>query len=68
MILNTVGDNPLTELMELDEFYCWTARIRILESVYNPKKRSKVPYIMMASLGVIAVGLILLGTYLYFYY
>ena len=67
-ILNTVGDSPLTELMELDEFYCWTKRIAMLDSIFKPKKRSKVPYIIMGFAALIALGAIGAGIYLHYFY
>ncbi|MFO8051534.1 MAG: hypothetical protein R6V01_07545 [Thermoplasmatota archaeon] len=44
-ILETVGDDPLGELMDVDQFYGWSRRIAVLESIFRPRKRSKVIYL-----------------------
>ncbi|MGA1822880.1 MAG: hypothetical protein ACMUIG_10175 [Thermoplasmatota archaeon] len=67
-ILYRIGDDPLSELAELDSFYMWSARIRrILSILYPRKKRSILPYVV---LGILGLGLILTAAaifYLAFY-
>lgn len=65
IILRTTGDDPLTELVELDEFYGWTRRISILRSIFSKKKGSVLPYIFG---GLFILGTILIGSYVVFYY
>jgi hypothetical protein len=61
-ILHTVGDDPLNELMDMDQFYGWTRRIGVLKSIFEPRKKTKLRYIpliifftlFLASLGILA--------------
>ncbi|MEA3558089.1 MAG: hypothetical protein U9R75_02445 [Candidatus Thermoplasmatota archaeon] len=61
-ILHTVGDDPLNELMDLDQYYGWTRRIGVLKSIFTPRKRSKWRYfpliiflaLFFASLGILS--------------
>ena len=60
-ILHTVGDDPLNELMDVDQFYGWSRRIKTLKSIFEPKRRSGSRYIpfliifmlFLASLGIL---------------
>ena len=65
VILRTTGDDPLTELVELDEFYGWTRRIAILRSVFSKKKGSVLPIIIG---GLFLLGTVLIGSYIVIYY
>jgi hypothetical protein len=61
IIMQTIGDDPLTELMELDSIYGWTRRIRTLASLFERRKRSKAPYVLMVILLLMGAGLISAG-------
>ncbi|OYT44269.1 MAG: hypothetical protein DRN37_08220 [Thermoplasmata archaeon] len=61
-ILQTVGDDPLTELMELDMYYGWSRRIGKLRSVFA-ERRSHLPLFM--AVGTLVLGCALIGAYLF---
>lgn len=66
-ILQTVGDDPLSELLEMDRFYGWTRRIARLRSIFE-RKRPKWPYFL---LGFSLTGVLVcsgLLVYLLFFY
>ena len=46
-ILYTVGDDPLSELADVDRFYGWSRRSLRLRSLYE-RKRSPIPWIALA--------------------
>jgi len=63
-ILYRTGDDPLSELSELDAFYGWSFRIRRVLSVLYPRKKRKIlPYVI---LGVLCIGLALTGCALFY--
>ncbi len=45
-ILYTVGDDPLSELADMDRFYGWTRRSARLRSLFE-RRRSIVPWIIL---------------------
>lgn len=56
-ILYSIGDDPLSELAELDSFYMWSFRIRRVLSILYPKKKRRIlPYVV---LGILGLGLII---------
>lgn len=66
IILQTAGDDPLTELMELDEFYGWTRRISVLGGLFKKKrKHSALPFVIGT---LFILGVILIGSYFALYY
>ena len=64
IIMQTTGDDPLTELMELDEFYGWTRRISILRSIFG-KKKSVLPWFIGA---LFFLGFLCVGSYIVIVY
>ncbi len=62
LILQTVGDDPLFELMELDETYGWTRRIHTLRSIFEPK-RSHWPAVVIGIGVVLGISLIAVAVY-----
>lgn len=67
-ILHTVGDDPITELMDVDRFYGWTRRIGLLKGILQPRKRSKLPYILIITFSSLLLGCIGAIVYLQFFY
>jgi hypothetical protein len=65
IILQTVGDDPLTELMELDQIYGWTRRISVLLSIFEKRRRSIWPVIALGLILAIALAAVGTGAYLY---
>jgi hypothetical protein len=67
VIMNRSGDDPLTELMELDEIYGWSRRLAILGSLFKKKDNSSkwitIAIIIMFSLGLVFVSIFLLYTF-----
>ncbi|MFW3146304.1 MAG: hypothetical protein ACMUIE_05785 [Thermoplasmatota archaeon] len=66
-ILQTVGDDPLSELLDMDRFYGWSRRIARLRSIFE-RKKPKWPYFL---LGISLMGVVLCSgmlVYLLFYY
>ena len=55
IIIQKLGDDPLTELMELDSIYGWSRRINTLSSLFRKRKRSRAPFFML-------LVLLILGT------
>ena len=47
--------------MELDAIYGWTRRIRTLRSLFEGKKRTKTPYVLLVILLLMGAGLISAG-------
>lgn len=67
IIMQRLGDDPLTELMELDSIYGWSKRINTLSSLFRKKKRSRAPFFFLLSLliiGSLALGFGLAMVYL----
>lgn len=62
-ILQTIGDDPLTELMELDMYYGWSGRIEKLRSVFTVRRRSHLPLFIAG--GALFLGCALIGAYLF---
>ncbi len=59
VIMASIGDDPLTELMELDSIYCWSRRIHSLTSLFQKKKKSIAPYVLLFLImiaGAVSIG------------
>lgn len=63
-LLFKVGDDPLAELAEMDNFYQWSARIRKLESLFE-KKSSMNKWLLAAFFALLIASAGVLGVLIY---
>ena len=63
-LLFKLGDDPLAELAEMDQFYQWSARIWKLRRLFE-KKSSLNKWLVAAFIVLLLVSAGLIGTFLY---
>ena len=66
--LTRIGDNPIQELMDLDEFYEWSLRIARLESILFPRKGLTAFQIFVIFLILLVSGMLIAAGVLAFIY
>ena len=63
-LLFKLGDDPLAELAEMDQFYQWSARIWKLQRLFE-KKSSLNKWLLVAFIALLMVSAGLIGAFVY---
>ncbi|MBN1389182.1 MAG: hypothetical protein JXA22_00915 [Candidatus Thermoplasmatota archaeon] len=66
-LLHQVGDDPLSELAEMDHFYRWSYRIAKLRGLFERKRRTDA-WLTAGLLLILALTLCLIGTFAFLYF
>jgi len=64
-LLFKLGDDPLAELAEMDNFYQWSNRIRKLQRLFE-KKSSLNKWLLIAFIALVLASAGMIGTLVYF--
>lgn len=56
-LLTSIGDDPLEELIMMDDFYKWSYRINLLEGTMSRKRRD--PWMTMSAVQALIIILLL---------